>query len=713
MKMRFGILGALCVASMFYAGCGDSDKKLANGYTEEQNAELVKYEKILKTWEPSVEVDSTKCTWESEYGESAYWYEIDFTSSGKKYASEKETYYGEYSVYVYKKENGVRLFLSNADKVGYFTIMLNRDSKKAVEVDQIDFQYRNDHGISACRADSSKFVEECEDGNGKVKDWIGAETCDVLHLTCTKKFEPEVIAIEYLQEIAEKLTELGEDEYTSAGYWDGEIKPAGPIDEDPEEPADTAKVDTSRVDTTAADTTTKIDTTKTDTSTVDTTAADTAKVDTALVDTSSVDTSTVDTSTVDTSTVDTSTVDPELDDTKLVDARDGHVYRTVQIGDQVWMAENLNYAYLQPTTLWDSTSFCYKNDPKNCEIYGRLYSWSAAMDSAGLFSDDAKGCGLDGVCLPPRNVQGVCPEGWRIPNYDEWNALVEFVDPNNNGSLAGVRLKAEEDGGTDDYGFGLRIAGRHIEFDQSDNSYSQLGSQTMYHSTVESDSSSAFGFTFFGDYDYVGVVVPYSKYMAYPVRCIKGEASAYPIGALDPATVETGEFMDARDERVYKTTTIGKLTWMAENLNYNAEGSVCYGDDDNCDTYGRLYLGEVANEVCPSGWHLPSRAEFDTLYVSIGISYAPLKTTSGWSATLGNGTDIYEFSLLPNGRGRVSEETISYSELGENAYLWTSTDNGRGDSFSFVFQLTRNSSGQFSWTSISLSNYAGVRCVKN
>ena len=67
----------------------------------------------------------------------------------------------------------------------------------------------------------------------------------------------------------------------------------------------------------------------------------------------------------------------------LTDLRDNKVYRTTTIGDQVWMAENLNYVYLKPTASEDSSSFCYKDSVKYCDTYGRLYFWSAAVDSLG------------------------------------------------------------------------------------------------------------------------------------------------------------------------------------------------------------------------------------------------------------------------------------------------------------------------------------------
>ncbi len=59
------------------------------------------------------------------------------------------------------------------------------------------------------------------------------------------------------------------------------------------------------------------------------------------------------------------------------------------------MAENLNYAYLQPTSTKDSSSECYNNSPDSCAKYGRLYLWSAAMDSAAIFSKDGKDCGIE------------------------------------------------------------------------------------------------------------------------------------------------------------------------------------------------------------------------------------------------------------------------------------------------------------------------------
>ena len=123
----------------------------------------------------------------------------------------------------------------------------------------------------------------------------------------------------------------------------------------------------------------------------------------------------------------------------MTDGRDGQTYKIVKIGEQIWMAENLNYAYLQPTEGLDSSSFCYNDSASYCEKYGRLYLWSAAMDSAGIWSTKAKGCGYGVKCNRGYGpVRGVCPDGWHLPSLDEWYALYEAVG----GSTASEALRS-------------------------------------------------------------------------------------------------------------------------------------------------------------------------------------------------------------------------------------------------------------------------------
>ncbi len=147
---------------------------------------------------------------------------------------------------------------------------------------------------------------------------------------------------------------------------------------------------------------------------------------------------------------------PQIDYGWVVDLRDRHAYRTVKIGGQTWLAENLNYEY--KISIGDSL-VTYGNGcgADNCEVYGRYYIYSAAMDSAALFSENSRGCGRDADCTPVSPVLGVCPEGWHIPDTTEYRTLINSV------GNTSVYLKSQdlwvdkEDGstgnGTDSAGF--------------------------------------------------------------------------------------------------------------------------------------------------------------------------------------------------------------------------------------------------------------------
>jgi uncharacterized protein (TIGR02145 family) len=136
-----------------------------------------------------------------------------------------------------------------------------------------------------------------------------------------------------------------------------------------------------------------------------------------------------------------------------------------------------------------------------------------------------------------------------------------------------------------------------------------------------------------------------------------------------------GSFSDQRDGKTYITVKIGKQTWMAENLNYSASDSKCYGNDEsNCQKYGRLYDWNTAMKSCPSGWHLPSRNEYKELDEAVGgenIAGKKLKANSGWNNN-GNGTDEYGFSALPGG---YSISGGSFDGVGDYGSWWSSTEN--------------------------------------
>lgn len=98
----------------------------------------------------------------------------------------------------------------------------------------------------------------------------------------------------------------------------------------------------------------------------------------------------------------------------FTDSRDGKKYKSVKIGNQVWMAENLNFET-------NSESWCRDNDPENCDQFGRLYSWSGALKLAE--NCNYNDCG-DSIKI---HHQGVCPDGWHIPSQSEWRTLDSAV----------------------------------------------------------------------------------------------------------------------------------------------------------------------------------------------------------------------------------------------------------------------------------------------
>jgi uncharacterized protein (TIGR02145 family)/uncharacterized repeat protein (TIGR02543 family) len=151
----------------------------------------------------------------------------------------------------------------------------------------------------------------------------------------------------------------------------------------------------------------------------------------------------------------------------FTDPRDNQTYRTVVIGTQTWMTENLNFA---GHLLGDS--WCYNNVPDSCARYGRLYTWEAAM--AGSSSSAAV----------PSGVQGVCPAGWHLPSRAEWTTLVNFV-----GSTPGTKLKssAPDWDGTDEYGFSALPGGRRF----TDGSFSSVGTNGDWWSATESSATHA------------------------------------------------------------------------------------------------------------------------------------------------------------------------------------------------------------------------------
>ena len=202
----------------------------------------------------------------------------------------------------------------------------------------------------------------------------------------------------------------------------------------------------------------------------------------------------------------------------LFDERDGQSYKTVKIGKMWWMAENLNYAYLQPTESLDSSSFCYDGEASNCEKYGRLYLWSAVMDSAAIFSEKSAGCGYGVECEGHFRAQGICPVGWYVPSYGDWYTLFNIVG--GSGTAGNVLVSAEwrsDSIKTDAYGFSALPAGITT---CSGSCYSSKGSKAYFWNSSEHDRYSLESSYIDIRNESVITVINESKEYGLSVRCV-------------------------------------------------------------------------------------------------------------------------------------------------------------------------------------------------
>ncbi len=190
----------------------------------------------------------------------------------------------------------------------------------------------------------------------------------------------------------------------------------------------------------------------------------------------------------------------------FIDARDKQIYKKVTIGTQTWMAENLNFE--------TDGSRCYNDSAKYCAKYGRYYTWADAMDSAAVFSDNAKGCGYDVECTIKTPARGICPEGWHIPDSTEWRTLYSVMGKSSN-AMQAKGFDGWPDA-TDAYGFTALPAGGYMRSAFYDvGGYARFWSATEF---TEYDNYTA-------DYWYlnaIGATLSFAdENFSLSVRCIK------------------------------------------------------------------------------------------------------------------------------------------------------------------------------------------------
>ena len=135
----------------------------------------------------------------------------------------------------------------------------------------------------------------------------------------------------------------------------------------------------------------------------------------------------------------------------LTDERDGEVYQTTQIGEQIWMAQSLRYLPAEPIEGCDFRFLDEREKPDSLETYGRIYSWIEATRINCEYGTNRIYFGSEEYPLPH---QGLCPDGWHVPQIQEWQTLIDAVNTDIYG-LISTDWTSFGYVGTDKYGFNV------------------------------------------------------------------------------------------------------------------------------------------------------------------------------------------------------------------------------------------------------------------
>lgn len=426
-----------------------------------------------------------------------------------------------------------------------------------------------------------------------------------------------------------------------------------------------------------------------------------------------------------------SLLNPDIEYGELVDVRDGKIYKTVQIGTQTWMAQNLAFDPKLKDKDDRDRNFCRVG--ARCDTIGYHYPWNVMVDSMGLYGTEF--WELEMNVKSKFHVRGICPEGWHVPRSDEFKVLIDYVGGE---EVAGKQLKAKtgwgrpyfeeenfDPNGMDTYGFSVLPSGRP-DIGGAGYIWAQIGAYDGYF------SSQRYFMEFHSSNESVELDED-SQHYAMVLRCAKDlkeiPYTKDPVPACNENGVdncEYGELLDERDYRKYKTVTIGKQTWMAENLLYDSD----YYDEELGDTvrsswcltykvgclFGRHYSWAGAMDssgrangkptgcglnspcriegrvrgVCPAGWHLPDTSEVNELvnYIHyVGKKYSAGEALKKYSYNSGtrtviwmdhektNAVDAYGFGALPIAGGSLD----SLGKIKEGAIGLVSQCNGCQD----------------------------------
>ena len=337
------------------------------------------------------------------------------------------------------------------------------------------------------------------------------------------------------------------------------------------------------------------------------------------------------------------------------------LYKFVTIGDQTWLAENLDFV---PEGVELKTSgsdvpttpmCCYYNYTPNDK--GLLYN---------VYTFDA--------------INQQIPSGWRLPTAYDYEILFRYIGGNTVDNIKKIRstMGWPNTQGTDEYGLSLVPGGNRSSnglFITPTTCYLWTNTGESTYSRISINDTSSAGISSF------------VKEICYSIRLIKDD---------DP--VEIGG-------KTYKTAKIGSQIWTIENLDYYVDGAVYYNNNPT-DSYGLLYSPTAVDALdgIVEGWHVPYAGEIDELSNFVSDNSKLLKSRTSWATN--PGTDNYRFAANAGG----SYNSTVFSNKGYYGLFYSQTKNTSNQNYRM--NLADNSN-TITCGYVNNNNYLSVRLIKD
>jgi len=401
----------------------------------------------------------------------------------------------------------------------------------------------------------------------------------------------------------------------------------------------------------------------------------------------------------------------------FTDARDGRAYRYVIINGQPWMAENLAYngtEYYTWATAMNLPSTCNDMDcgdslhiveqglcPTGWHVSDTA-EWTRLTDYAGMNAGmklkSKTGWAMDSNGTDDYSFS-VYPRGYGVEGVGNFSLVHQTTESyfwtpakagtaSSKASISAAFLHASTIGSLEGHSrislYNLRCAANVTPAAEMEKLPAPVVGKTIT-LRVRNASGTYLDSTYTVQWkvgtgtwttptaaDYSQVMTVVAGNYDVILKVTTGGVSAY-----DTAKVNLSGFTDGRDGSVYTTTSIGGVKWLRENVHFAGSGSVgtCLsGLTSNCTEYGRLYTNTEAQTACPSGSHLPSLAEWNTLIASTGGDSAAyyLKEVGTWGVlpyVVEKNVDVYNFTIKP---GSYMQDNAAATDAGLATAFWTS-----------------------------------------